>query len=361
MIALFKAYPDLANNLPYIPLADLPTPVRSMERLSNGFRDTALFLKQDGHTGTLYGGNKVRKLGFLLGEAKQLGAKRVLTFGAAGSNHALATAIYAQQCGLHSISILMPQPRAKAIQRNLLRGFLAEADLQYYPDFEAAQQGAAAQKVHYQALDGVSPYEIPPGGSSPLGAIGFVNAAFELREQIEAGELPQPDFIYAASGTMGTVVGLCLGLRAANLSTRLMAVSVTEPPYSSRAQARTLFEQVNARLHAADPTFPLFDFPEEQFCLRDEFLGPGYAVYTPEGQEAVKQAQTQEGLRLENVYTGKAFAALLADAASGVLENKTALFWNTYNARDFSDVITDLDYHRLPKKFHCYFEEPLQQ
>jgi D-cysteine desulfhydrase len=94
--------------------------------------------------------------------------------------------------------------------------------------------------------------------------------------------------------------------------------------------------------------------------LREEFYGKEYALYTEEGMRAVKLAKETEGIALEGTYTGKTFAALLADAASGALRDKTVLFWNTYNSRDFTDDVKDMDYHILPKSLHRYFEEDVQ-
>jgi 1-aminocyclopropane-1-carboxylate deaminase/D-cysteine desulfhydrase-like pyridoxal-dependent ACC family enzyme len=120
MIPLFKQYPKLEEKLPYISLGEFPTPVQKLERLGMELGVGNLYTKRDDLSGRLYGGNKPRKLEFILGDVLRSGAKEVITFGGAGSNHALATAIYSRQAGLKSISMLMPQPNARYVRNNLL-------------------------------------------------------------------------------------------------------------------------------------------------------------------------------------------------------------------------------------------------
>lgn len=123
MIPLFKQYPLLEDKLPYVALGDFPTPVEKLDRLGADIGVDHLYIKRDDLSGKVYGGNKVRKLEFLLGHALRTEVKTVLTFGFAGSNHAVATAIYAHHVGLKSISMLMPQPNAHYPRRNLLMGY----------------------------------------------------------------------------------------------------------------------------------------------------------------------------------------------------------------------------------------------
>jgi 1-aminocyclopropane-1-carboxylate deaminase/D-cysteine desulfhydrase-like pyridoxal-dependent ACC family enzyme len=129
MIQLFEQYPSLGERLPYISLGVFPTPVEKLERLGAKLGVNQLYIKRDDLTGRLYGGNKPRKLEFILGNALRLGTREVIAFGGVGSNHALATAIYAQQMGLKSISMLMPQPNAQYVRRNLLMSYYSGAEL----------------------------------------------------------------------------------------------------------------------------------------------------------------------------------------------------------------------------------------
>jgi D-cysteine desulfhydrase len=174
------------------------------------------------------------------------------------------------------------------------------------------------------------------------------------------GYTNKPDYLYAASGTMGTVIGLLLGLKAAGLRTRVMAIRVTDPQYSSIRKAHRLFRAANAVLHKADPTFPLLPFPESDFVFRHEHYGAQYALYTEEGVRAMRYVEDTEGIELEGTYTGKTFAALLADARASVLRDKTVVFWNTQNSRDFTAKIEGVEYCVLPRAFHRYFEQEVQ-
>ncbi len=360
MNSLFTRYPRLAETLPHLPLGDFPTPVAPLPRVGGQIGVPHLYVKRDDLSAALYGGNKVRKLEFLLARALRDGRKWVMTFGAAGSNHALATVLYAREAGLRGISMLIPQPNARYVRRNLLMSYVAGAELHHSGGVVSVVFASLYHYLRHAVRDGRFPMLIPPGGTSPLGVVGFVAAAFELREQIEAGLVPEPDRLYVASGTMGTAMGLLLGVVAAGLRARVVAVRVTPPQFTSMRKARRLFRAANRLLHEAAPSFPLFPFPEERLEFRDEFYGGEYARYTEEGMRAVRLAREQEGLAIEGTYTGKTFAAILADAAAARLSGQTVLFWNTYNSRDFGPAIATADYRLLPPSVHRYFEEDVQ-
>lgn len=360
MIPLFQRFPRLAEALPYVALGSLPTPVESWTRLGAEVDCGALYVKRDDLSGATYGGNKVRKLEFLLGAARACQASAVLTFGAAGSNHALATAIYARELGLPAISMLVPQENAQSVRRNLLRGFASGARLHHFLGRKWVARGTMEEVVTLRRELGRRPYIIPAGGSAPLGVAGFVNAALELADQIAGGELPLPDCLYVASGTMGTCVGLLIGLQLANLATKIVAVRVTSPPFTSMARARRLYGRTVGLLRKADPDFPRLAFPASQFELRDEFLGPGYGRYTEASAAAVERVKDTEGGYLEGTYTGKAMACLWADGEARRLEGRVVLFWNTYNSRSLDRAIASVAYSQLPEAFHRYFLEPVQ-
>ena len=355
MRPLFDVYPALKNTLPICPLATLPTPVEALKAMGSG-----RYVKRDDLTAALYGGNKVRKLEFLLAQAKAEGRKKVMTFGAAGSNHALATSIYAEQEGLQALPMLLPQHNAHGVRRNLLRQQATNAVLHYFETGDTLGDAVKTICTEQEEQDGIAPLVIPPGGSSPVGALGFVNAAFELYEQISDGLLPEPDVLYVASGTMGTWVGLLVGMTALGMKTRIEAIAVTEPPFSDWARAQKFFHEIVKLLQEKDTNFPLLIFPEDRCTLRTDFFGEEYALYTPEGMEAVQVAKEEFGLKLEGTYTGKAFAAFLADHDADRLDGKTALFWNTYNSADLTGAMTSLDYHDLPEGLHQYFQQDVQ-
>ena len=280
MLPLFKHFPRLAHGLPCVPITTIPTAVRCCAALSDHAGAASIHVKCDDQTGPVYGGNKVRKLAFLLGRARKLGTTTTLTFGAAGSNHALATAVYARQVGMGPISMLVPQVNSRKVGANLLRHFATGATLHHFRRRDEVSRATMAIVCEARRRGEPRPFIIPAGGSAPLGTVGYVNAALELKAQIIAGELPVPDRIYVASGTMGTCVGLLLGLQLAELDTQVMAVRVTTPPFTSLEKGELLYRRTLGLLRKLDPAVPALRFPASRFILRDDYLGPSYGVYT---------------------------------------------------------------------------------
>jgi D-cysteine desulfhydrase len=194
--------------------------------------------------------------------------------------------------------------------------------------------------------DGVEPLVIPMGGTSATGAVGYVNAAFELAEQVPPSALitspadaePMwPDVVYVPGGTLGTAIGLAIGFAAleragARPAPRVEAIRVTPGEVANIGFAERLVAGTVALLRTHDQTFPAFTLAELRFELRDEFFAPGYGVVTPETSSAVGRA-ADAGIKLETTYTGKALVALLADSVSRRLgAHEHVLFWDTYHS-----------------------------
>lgn len=357
---LFTAFPNLERAIPYTSLGRFPTPVEHCPELATAIGVENLWVKRDDQSGNLYGGNKVRKLAFLLPEAKRRGCRDVITYGYAGSNHALCTAYYAEKVGLLSHSLLMPQPNSYVVRDNLLLGAKVGADLHEYPGTKTVATASAALVARQTLKTGHAPMVIPGGGSSPLGTVGFVNAAFELQRQIDAGDMPQPDVIYLPVGSMGTTAGLLIGMRILKMPGRLEGIRVVDSSIASPEKGADLAAKALALLRAADSSVPDVPLSSNDFPARDGFFGERYGLYTTESAQAIRTMHEHAGLRIEGTYTGKAFAALVHDAHAGKLAGKNVLFWNTYNSWDFSDLIRDVDYRTLPSVFHKYFEEDVQ-
>jgi len=366
-LPLFEQYHLLGERLPYISLGEFPTPVQKLERLGTELGISQLYIKRDDLSGKRYGGNKPRKLEFILGNAVRSGAREVMTFGGAGSNHALATAIYAQHLGLKSISMLMPQPNARYVRDNLLISHYYGAELHSC----GAELGSVRnmplvclatmyQLIRRRLKSGCFPHLIPPGGSSPLGSTGFVNAAFELRKQITNGEMPEPEYIYVACGTMGTAAGLLLGLRAARLDSRVVSVRVTSEKFVNTRGMIKLINRTNSLIHSLDVSFPIFEFSATDVDIRHDYFRKRYALFTKEAMEAVSLMKECEGIKLDGTYTGKTLAALIDDVKNGSLQGKSVLFWNTLNSRCLPESISSLDYRDLPRSFHRYFQKEVQ-
>jgi len=313
--------------LPRAPLGSYPTPVERSSTLGARLGIASLWIKRDDHSALPYGGGKVRKLEFFLGDALRLGKTSVATFGGVGSNHALATALYARRSGLGAVLFLVPEPRSDEVRRHLLIEAAAGADLRLGSVRSEEDPGLGAALAALPDR-GEGTYVIPRGGSSPLGNVGFFAAAFELAEQVERGDMPHPDVVYVPMGTMGTVVGLALGVVAAGLRTRVAAVRASNPGTSSRQRLDAMLEETADFLRRCD-TRP--DVAEARARIRivADQLGDGYGRPTRSGEEAIAIAHDDAGLSLEPTYTAKALAALVADAPA--LRDQTVLFWNTHN------------------------------
>lgn len=323
-LPLFRRYQDLVA-LPVAGIADLPTP---LEPLPGEHDPGSILVKRDDLTNAAYGGNKVRKLDFLLGRARADGCKAVITFGAYGSNHALATALHARALGLEPHVALSPQAPGPFAAATLLAHAGLATVLHPVEGWDGSREAVRVRR-ELRERDGVEPLVIPMGGTSPLGVIGYVSAAFELAEQV--GDGGRPDFVYVAGGTLGTAVGLAIGFAALRWSTEVVAVRVTPGEVANDAFARDVADRTVALLRSLDASFPALDYSDLAFELRHDHFEPGYGVVTPRTTAAVDRA-ADGGLKLETTYTGKAFSALLDDLGTGALAGETVVFWDTYHS-----------------------------
>lgn len=327
--ALHERYPG-TRTLRLADIAELPTP---LEPLTTAERIGEPWVKRDDLTSHIYGGNKVRKLDLLLGDALAQGCRAVLTFGAYGSNHALATAVHATALGLEVHAILSPQEPGPFAPRTLL----AHAALGTHIHPAASWDGRSEVEVVRQEVaerGAGKVYEIPMGGTNALGAVGYVNAALEIADATIEATGAVPDVIYVAGGTLGTAAGLAIGFAAAGLPTCVEAVRVTPEEVACEIALGALIVETSALLNAADPGFPELVRNDVRLNLRHEFFEPGYGAVTEAATEAVHHA-ADIGIELETTYTGKAFSAILADARAGVLGDKKVLFIDTYNSAPY--------------------------
>ncbi|MES1177100.1 MAG: pyridoxal-phosphate dependent enzyme [Myxococcales bacterium] len=294
----------------------VPTPV---QRLPIASLNGELWLKQDGLVHAQYGGNKTRKAALLLEHAVQLGARRVLTFGAAGSHHVLATALFARDFGLRSAAVLTPQPATEHARGVLRRGL--SAGLEAYP--ARSPLGALFTFLrHRQRGD----YVVPPGGSNAYGAQAYALAWEELEAQVALGVLPAPDWVVVPLGSGGTAAGLLAGLARSQLATRLLAVSVLRNPI---AAAQVLFltrRALSASNHAIDEREL-----KRRLVVDNGQVGRGYGWSSSDGDRAAELAAAH-GLTLDPTYTAKAFAAALALARGehrASAARARVLYWHT--------------------------------
>ncbi len=346
---LAAAYPEIGMRLPKLALADLPTPVTT-RNYSLGSRRFEVAIKHDEATSSLYGGNKVRKLEYLLQRAKDRGARRVATFGAAGSNHALATAMHASTLGLDCTCFLSHQQTTPNVARTL--NMHRELGTEIFKWGHGVDQVA----MFREHLQGRGAWVIPLGGTCWLGAVGFVNAGLELAAQVAEGHIDRPDRIYIACGTTGSAAGLALGIAAAGLRATVHAVQVADNPFSSERKMRKLMDKTRHLLNRLSPDFDAPDYAS-RIVWRDEFLAGGYARVDDATTIAVALAKDQLGLSLETTYTGKAMAAMLHDLALADDDLGRCLFWNTYNAQPLPVSATRPEHlGNIPDEFASYFD-----
>lgn len=306
------------RNIPRFRFAHLPTPVESLYRLSTTLKGPRILVKRDDQTGLGLGGNKTRKLEFLLAEALAHGAKTLITAGALQSNHCRQTAATAARHGLDCCLVLAGDPpQPSQIGGNLYLDQLFGAKLVF-----AGTQGRdrMLQQVFEEAWEaGKRPYLIPYGGSNPTGATGYVLAMQELLQQNI-----HPDWIVVASSSAGTQAGMVVGGKAFGYSGRILGVSVD----AEEGDLRTRVAELATR--TADFLGEKFAFTPAEIDVDAGYLGGGYGVMGETEAEAIRMFARLEGLLLDPVYTGRAAAGLINLVRQGKFKaEETVLFWHT--------------------------------
>lgn len=340
--------PLLDTAVERISLASLPTPVIECRLLSPGGR-RALHVKLDNLTSTDYGGNKVRKLEYILPRARSRQCRRIATFGTVGSHHALATAIYSRKLGYACTCFLSHQHEAEGTTDVLAAHLRLGTRLVPY--------GGAYRKrmqVLRRNLWGEDALVVAPGGSSWQGTFGFVHAGRELAQQVGEGLLPEPQRLYVATGTMGSAAGLALGLALSGLATEIHAVRVSPTWLCNEDALERTMRKAAIMMRNLDRSIPADLVRRTNIRLRHEFFAGGYAHTDDVTDAAVALAKDQLDLSLETTYTGKAMAALLADISHA--DAGHVLFWNTCNSATLPGTAdAGPDPGGLPPEFRRYF------
>lgn len=307
------------KSLARLPLAQLPTPLEAMPRLSAALGGPQLWVKRDDQTGLGLGGNKTRKLETLCAAALAAGADTLITAGAIQSNHCRQTAAAAARLGLACSLVLAGDPPVRPSGNLLLDGlFGAEIVWTSFAERPAALQATEAEL----RARGKHPYLIPYGGSSPLGAAAY---AYALEELLAQGA--PPDWIVFASSSGGTQAGLIAGARLLGYPGRILGISVDEPAVELQAKVAALVTDTAELLGQ-----PVSLTPEEVLVNAD-YLGAGYAVMGEAEAEAIRLFARHEGLLVDPVYTGRAAAGLIDLIHRGhFTKDETVLFWHTGGA-----------------------------
>jgi len=310
----------LTDRLARVSIAHLPTPLEPLPRLTAQLGGPELWIKRDDQTGLATGGNKTRKLEFLVAEALAQEADMLITCGAAQSNHARQTAAAAARFGLACVLVLRGEEPPQA-QGNLLLDRLLGAEIVWAGERPLAQ--ALARVARELEAQGRRPYVVPYGGSNPVGASGYVAAMEELVAQCAEQDL-HFDHIVLASSSGGTQAGLVAGARALGYGGRILGISVDPSADELRRGLADLATATASHLGLAHT------FAPEDFAVDDGYLGGGYGVVGDLERGAVRALACAEGILLDPVYTGRAFGGLLDLIRRGAFSpGERVLFWHT--------------------------------
>lgn len=304
------------KKLPRLRFAHLPTPVEPLPRLSAKLGAVKLSAKRDDQTGLAFGGNKTRKLEYLLAEVQANDARSLITAGAAQSNHCRQTAAAAARFGFDCVLVLAGEAPT-TLSGNLLLDHLLGAELVWT---SPAERDLTLEETFatWQAA-GRRPYLIPYGGSNPTGAAAY---AYALEELLSQGA--RPDWIVFATSSGGTQAGLVAGARLLGFEGRLLGISVDEPAALLQGRIASLANQVGEILGES------LSFQAGEIRVNDSYRGAGYGMMGQAEQEALLLFARQEGLLLDPVYTGRAAAGLIDLIRTGFFNPGTeVLFWHT--------------------------------
>jgi 1-aminocyclopropane-1-carboxylate deaminase/D-cysteine desulfhydrase-like pyridoxal-dependent ACC family enzyme len=367
---IMERYPGLKNKIPWMKMGSFPTPVQKLTGLEKELGFQGVYIKRDdltdinsGNAG--YGGNKIRKFEFMLADAIAKNRTKLITAGGIGTNHGLAQSVFCDRLtksgkyNLKSVVFCFDQPLTDHCRYNL--------KLDQYYGTELHYTGGIVKTIFsmlFYYIRHKGSYVVMPGASTPLGTVGFTNAIFELKQQIDAGKIPEPDYIFVACGSTGTAAGITLGCELAGLKTKIFAVAVSMLLVTNKKAVVSLALKCAKLLKKADPSIP--DITKQQLNERltvlEDFFGGLYGLPTEEGKEAIELIEKTDKIKLDLTYTGKTFSALLAfiRERKSELSGKTILFWNTLNSIDHQKEADSVDWHSLPPRFHRFFDETVK-
>lgn len=315
---------ELINSWPRVRLTSLPTPLYRLENLGGELGLREIMVKRDDLTGLAFGGNKSRKLEFILADALNQAADTIITWGSLQSNWCLQTAAAARRCGLRPILVLFKTYELPSInQGNILIEKLLGAEIKVTETEATGKSPDQEQAFRFlnevardERLNGHNPYLVAVGGSmtggnmsKPLGALAYMLDMVEIARQTAGWGAP--DYVVVATGSGATQAGLIVGAKAMGLNTRVIGICVSDHKEDFLPQVRQialeLVETLGLRINIADPDIIMFD----------DYLGQGYGRVTPEISGVVRKVLQKEGLVLDPVYTGKAMIGLLDLARKG--------------------------------------------
>jgi len=349
---IFEYFPELERNINWISLGISPAPVHPLENL--GYPD--LWIKRNDLVSPIYGGNKVCRLEFILGDVLKKAKKEIITMGGLGSNHCLATAIFCQKLNISCNVSLYDQPITPLVKENLLLFHKYGAKIKYsrtYPRF-------AFDHYLKQRIKHPNAYFIEAGGSSFLGILGAINDIFELKKQIDEGLMPEPRYIFYPTASNGGMAGLSLGVLLTGMKTSVIGVRVGLDrigpiEFNTPKTVKKTMQKTYEFLKKNGAQVPAIKIAPPHMI--EGYFGDGYGYPTPAGQEVLELFRSKENIRLESVYTAKACAAML-DYIKELSPSKCPiLYWHTFNSVDMSTEASAVNYQELPSELHSIFQQ----
>jgi D-cysteine desulfhydrase len=304
-------------NISRLHFAHLPTPIETLPRLSQALDGPSLLVKRDDQTGLAFGGNKTRKLEFLVAEARDQDAQALISGGALQSNHCRQTAAAAARFGFKCILVLTGEKPNQA-SANLLLDKLFGAEIVYVA--ERNDRDRILQETFDRAAkEGMKPYLVPYGGSSPTGALGY---AFAMKELIEQNL--KADWIVFATSSGGTHAGFLLGQRVFGYKGKVLGISIDESENWLKDQVSELASLTSEKLGQR------IEFTPDEVLANANYCSAGYGVLTEQERQAIRLFATCEGLLLDPVYTGRAAAGMIDLIRKGFFKkDETVLFLHT--------------------------------
>ncbi len=344
-IPLFKKFPGLRKKLHHKKLGKFPTPLKRLAKFGKSVGISKLYIKDDSRLSTVFGGSQVRKFEFLLADVLANGAKSVITPGYPGSHHVLGLSIFAKKLGLKPIAMLDLKDFDKTgLKEKLMALAQYNPEIHCFPSDPVLRTAIVNKFLEHEDKFRVFPYYIPFGASTPLGCVGFVNAALELKEQIDATKIPEPDYIFMLAGSMGSAAGLIVGLKAAELKSEVVIVKI--PPNVEQKSLYRLINQVFDLLVSLDKSLAGYLEKDTSFHWNGNFL-----PYDNEEKvkEVVALMDKLESIKLDTSVAGKVLAACVHYIIENDIKDKNVLFWNTHSYVDFSKYVKKTNYNRLPQ------------
>ncbi len=310
------------DKIPREDLAFLPTPLHRLPHLGDSIGLDELWIKRDDLTGHSFGGNKTRKMEFVLGDARVNKADTIVTVGGLQSNHCRQTAVVCAKAGLRCI-LLLAGEEPETYTGNLLLNSMLGAEIKFFPDDHLMTMHSRLDEILETLKDfGLNPYAVPAGATMPVGVISYAAALEELQKQTDNIGFT-PDKILMSVGTGGTLAGLIIGAHMLDMEVDIIGVSVLSEADEAKERVKNQIDRV------IDQYPEVGDFKPE-INIDDTFLEPGYGIMTDGVRTAIDTFARMDGIFLDPVYTGKAGLALMRMAMNGDIKtNEHTVFWHT--------------------------------